>query len=137
MIDDWLFHLFKGPAPALSFDVEGGGWGSNSRKCNSPTWNTLRITSRREPTFMSSETPALLVPKQRLCGVSGRLQSWSGTAFEMSIPPITNHTAFFVFKSESCFQIFAFKLESQSTITLLSCDLVSFYMVFTVIAVTQ
>ena len=47
--------------------------------------------SRCEPTFWSSETPALLVPKQRPCDVTGRLRSESGTAFEMSIPPITNH----------------------------------------------
>ena len=47
--------------------------------------------SRCEPTFSSSETPALLVPEQHPCDVSGRLRSGSGTAFKMSIQPITNH----------------------------------------------
>jgi hypothetical protein len=46
--------------------------------------------SRCEPTFRSSETPALLVPKQRPCGVSGRLRPWSGTALKMSKSPIFN-----------------------------------------------
>jgi hypothetical protein len=46
---------------------------------------------RRDPTFRSSETPALLVPKQRPCDASGQFRPGSGTAFKMSIPPITNH----------------------------------------------
>ena len=46
--------------------------------------------SRCEPTFRSSETPALPVPEQRPCECRATSVR-SGTALKMSITPITNH----------------------------------------------
>ena len=65
----------------------------NRSQCTGTTAHMGQATpaSRCEPTFRSSETPALLVPKQRPC-VCRATSVRSGTALKMSIPPITNQS---------------------------------------------